>query len=274
LAVNGASKKYTCFPSAIGLAVLITNNINMQKQSRRKFITQAAVLSTGAALLSPAANALPFERSFSNGFAVSGIGFSQAPLPYAYAALEPAIDAATMQIHYSKHAAAYCKNLQEATTAEKVNTSEPIEKLLAGISQYSAKMRNNGGGHFNHELFWQCLSPKTGTAPDAALLAAINSNFGSLANFKKQFTDAAKSRFGSGWAWLVKKADGQLVVCSTANQDNPLMDIAEVKGVPLFGLDVWEHAYYLQYQNRRADYIDAFWNLLNWQFVSARFASS
>jgi Fe-Mn family superoxide dismutase len=244
----------------------------MQKKSRRKFIVHAAWIGAGATLIAPAARAMhwPLYTSDING-SLTGIGFTQKPLPYAYAALEPNIDAATMEIHYSKHAAAYCKNLQEAAAAEKVKMDEPIELLLANISKYSVKMRNNCGGHFNHELFWQCLTPNTGTSPAPALLTAINTAFGSMDDFKKRFADAAKGRFGSGWAWLIQKADGSLAVSSTPNQDNPLMDIAEVKGKPLLGLDVWEHAYYLKYQNRRAEYIDNFWKILNWEYVNERF---
>lgn len=199
------------------------------------------------------------------------IGYTQQPLPYAYEALEPSIDTTTMTIHYSKHAATYAKNLADACVAEKVDTGAVSpEQLLRNISKYSVKMRNNGGGHYNHEFFWQCMRPGAAGAPGAGLLAAINSSFGSLEAMKTQFSDAAKNRFGSGWAWLVVTADKKLAIGSTANQDNPLMDVSELKGRPILGLDVWEHAYYLHYQNKRADYIANWWNLVNWDFVESQ----
>jgi Fe-Mn family superoxide dismutase len=195
--------------------------------------------------------------------------FQQQALPYAYNALEPFIDAMTMEIHYTKHAATYAKNLADACTAEKVNTdTTSLRKLLANISTYSAKMRNNAGGHFNHEFFWQIMKPSPATVPQNELAEAINKTFGSFTAFQTAFTDAAKARFGSGWAWLIVKADGQLAVCSTANQDNPLMDIAETKGEPIIGLDVWEHAYYLKYQNLRVNYVADFMENINWNFVN------
>lgn len=201
-------------------------------------------------------------------------GFTQQPLPYDYKALEPAIDALTMEIHYTKHAAAYAKNLAEACKAENVSTSGQLEDVLRSISKYSAKMRNNGGGHYNHELFWKCMKGGPSTLPQGPLADAINQSFGSFETFKTQFSDAGKNRFGSGWAWLVLNDDKKLVVGSTPNQDNPLMDISELKGLPLLGLDVWEHAYYLKYQNKRPDYIQNWWNVVNWQFVSDRFAAA
>ncbi len=198
--------------------------------------------------------------------------FAQTPLPYAYNGLEPVIDAMTMEIHYSKHAASYAKNLDEAIKAEKVDTgSHSLEDLLRNISKYSVKMRNNGGGHYNHELFWKCMRPGATSSPSGKLAAAINRDFGSLEAFKTKFTNAGKTRFGSGWAWLTVNADKKLVVGSTANQDNPLMDISDFKGTPLLGLDVWEHAYYLKYQNKRPDYINNWWDIVNWDFVQKRF---
>lgn len=241
----------------------------MKKSSRRNFISQSAVLGVGSLLAIPAANAL--VGTLGKQTAISNIGFDQQPLPYAYSALEPYIDTMTMDIHYNKHAAAYSKNVKEAAKAEGVDITQPIENVLKKVSVYSVKMRNNAGGHYNHELFWQLLSANTATQPNSKLLSAIEKSFGSLEEMKKQFTTAAASRFGSGWAWLVYTADKKLVICSTPNQDNPLMDIAEVKGFPLMGLDVWEHAYYLKYQNRRADYIASFWKILNWNTLNARF---
>ncbi|WEK34335.1 MAG: superoxide dismutase [Candidatus Pseudobacter hemicellulosilyticus] len=203
--------------------------------------------------------------------------YEQTPLGYAYNALEPVIDAQTMEIHYTKHAAAYAKALGEATAAENVDkTKTSVEQLLGNISKYSTKMRNNAGGHYNHELFWKLLSPATqGNKPSDKLMAAINKDFTSFDNFKTQFADAGKSRFGSGWAWLVAGNDKKLSITSTPNQDNPLMDVkeVEVKGLPLLGLDVWEHAYYLKYQNKRPDYITAFWDVINWGLVEKRWAS-
>jgi Fe-Mn family superoxide dismutase len=200
------------------------------------------------------------------------IPYKQQPLPYTYAALEPVIDAQTMEIHYTKHAATYANNLAEAVVAEKVDSSKvSLEELLGSISKYSAKMRNNAGGHYNHSLFWQLMaSPGKAAVPSAALLTAIQRDFGSMDGLKTKFNDAAKSRFGSGWAWVVVK-DNKLDVISTANQDNPIMDISEVKGQPLFGLDVWEHAYYLKYQNKRPDYITAWWSVVNWDFINSRY---
>ncbi|MBY0482155.1 MAG: superoxide dismutase [Chitinophagaceae bacterium] len=237
--------------------------------TRRAFIanTGKAAIATGISLTVLPALANPFE-----GFAASP--FTQQPLPYDYKALEPVIDSLTMEIHYSKHAATYAKNLADACVAEKVDTNNAkIEEVLRSISKYSPKMRNNCGGHYNHELFWQCMGPATGAKPEGKLAAAINQSFGSFDAFKTQFTDAGKNRFGSGWAWLVLNADKKLVIGSTANQDNPLMDISELKGSPILGLDVWEHAYYLKYQNKRPDYINNWWNVVNWRFVEKRFES-
>lgn len=240
-----------------------------KQHNRRDFIvnTGKAALATSLSL-----SILPSLAATSNGFAANP--FTQQPLPYDYKALEPIIDAMTMEIHYSKHAATYAKNLADAVVAEKVDTNATnLENLLRGVSKYSAKMRNNAGGHYNHELFWQCMSPASGQQPEGKLAAAIAQSFGSIEAFKTQFTDAGKNRFGSGWAWLAWNADKKLVVGSTANQDNPLMDVSELKGVPVLGLDVWEHAYYLKYQNKRPDYMNAWWNVVNWRFVEKKFES-
>jgi Fe-Mn family superoxide dismutase len=242
--------------------------MSSSSNSRRQFIKQ-----TGKAGIAMAS--MPIIHTFGELQLSQEINFVQQPLPYAYNALEPFIDSMTMEIHHTKHAAGYTKNLNDACVAENVdikNTS--IISLLASISKYSSKMRNNAGGHYNHELFWQLMKPAPATAPTGALADAINKSFGSLDNFKIAFSDAAKTRFGSGWAWLVIKADNSLAVCSTPNQDNPLMDIAETKGTPILGLDVWEHAYYLKYQNKRPDYINAWWNLVNWKFVEERYNTS
>jgi superoxide dismutase, Fe-Mn family len=244
--------------------------------SRRKFIADSAKgtialsigLSTAGSFITSCAHAKNILKT------IPSTGFDQQPLPYKYDALENIIDAMTMEIHYSKHAAAYSKNVKDAATAEGVDITKPLEDVLSKISKYTPKMRNNGGGHYNHEMFWQCMRPKQeGNIPTGNLQAAIIKSFGSFDNFKKQFGDAGKNRFGSGWAWLYADADKNLKVGSTPNQDNPLMDISEIKGTPLLALDVWEHAYYLKYQNKRADYVDNWWNVVNWDYVVSRFAA-
>ncbi len=198
-------------------------------------------------------------------------GFTQQPLPYSYNALADAIDGTTMEIHYGKHAAGYATNLQDAAKAENVNSNEPLENVLGKISKFSTKLRNNAGGHYNHEMFWKCMTPNATAAPSGALAAAITESFGSFETFRTQFADAGKNRFGSGWAWLFTDADKKLRIGSTPNQDNPLMDIAEIKGFPILGLDVWEHAYYLRYQNKRPDYINNWWKVVNWNYVQDRY---
>ena len=199
------------------------------------------------------------------------MAFDLPKLPYAYNALEPYFDAQTMEIHYSKHHQGYTNNLNKAIEGTDLE-GKSIEDLMK-IAGSNTAVRNNGGGFYNHALFWTILSPKGGGEPTGKLAEAIKSNFGSFEAFKEEFTKAAATRFGSGWAWLVV-ANGKLVVSSTPNQDNPLMDIAEVKGMPILGLDVWEHAYYLHYQNKRPDYIAAFWNVVNWNAVAERFAKA
>ena len=187
-------------------------------------------------------------------------------LGYDFNALEPYIDAQTMELHYTKHHQAYFNNFMKA--AENTELLEtPMEKILAGISGQSAAVRNNGGGFYNHTLFWEVMSPSRVDVP-AALKQAIESDFGSVEAFKEKFGNAAKTQFGSGWAWLAVDSAGKLFVSSTPNQDNPLMDVADAKGTPILGLDVWEHAYYLHYQNRRAEYVDNFWNVVNWEVVN------
>lgn len=197
------------------------------------------------------------------------MAFELPKLEYEYSALEPYIDARTMEIHHTKHHAAYTSKLNDAVAGTEYE-NEPIEKLFAKISSLSIAVRNNGGGYFNHNLFWTVMGPRGGGLPGGYLADAINNDFGSFENFKKEFSNAAATRFGSGWAWLVK-TDSGLKVTSTPNQDNPLMDIAQVKGIPILGLDVWEHAYYLLYQNRRPDYISAFWEVIDWNKVAERF---
>jgi superoxide dismutase, Fe-Mn family len=200
---------------------------------------------------------------------INNMAFVLPDLPYAYNALEPHIDARTMEIHHSKHHAAYTNNLNAAIEGTPL-ASQSIEEILAGMSKHSAAVRNNGGGYYNHNLFWQIMSPNGGGEPGGALAAEINATFGSFDEFKKLFNQAAATRFGSGWAWLCVNKSGKLEVCSTPNQDNPLMDVETngCAGKPILGLDVWEHAYYLNYQNRRPDYISAFWSVVNWNEVS------
>ena len=200
------------------------------------------------------------------------MAFTLPALPYAFEALEPHIDTKTMQIHHGKHHQAYVDNLNKAIAGTE-HESKTIEQLVAAAGSISPAVRNNGGGHWNHSFFWESLaapaSGGTGGAPTGKLADAINSAFGSFDAFKEKFAAAGMTRFGSGWAWLIVK-DGKLEVSSTPNQDNPLMDVADVKGKPILGCDVWEHAYYLHYQNRRADYLAAFWNVVNWNKVTER----
>jgi Fe-Mn family superoxide dismutase len=198
------------------------------------------------------------------------MAFTLPDLTYDFAALEPHIDARTMEIHHDKHHAAYVTNLNAAVAGTPME-GLTLEALMANISTHPMAVRNNGGGHWNHSFFWTLLSPNGGGAPTGALATAIDATFGSFDAFKTQFAQAAATRFGSGWAWLSVDADGKLFISSTPNQDNPLMDVAEHKGRPILGLDVWEHAYYLHYQNRRPDYVGAFWNVVDWNAVNALF---
>jgi Fe-Mn family superoxide dismutase len=198
------------------------------------------------------------------------MAFNLPALAYATDALEPHIDKMTMEIHHGKHHAAYVTNLNKALEG-KPEADAKIEDIIKNISKYPAAVRNNGGGHYNHSLFWTILGPNKGGEPTGELAQAIKSTFGSFADFKTKIQEAGATRFGSGWAWLSVDADKKLVVSSTPNQDNPLMDIAEVKGTPIFGVDVWEHAYYLKYQNRRPDYLAAIWNVVNWDAVAERY---
>ena len=247
---------------------------NLFDPSRRSFISQSTKLTVALGIGSTAfgstflsACSSPQQSSF------PGIitGFSQTDLPYDYRALEPHIDATTMEIHYTRHAAGYANNLSDAAAEENVDVEQPLEEVLMNISKYSTKMRNNGGGHYNHELFWNIMSPDGGGRPEGDLAAAIDASFGNYDDFLTQFETAAATRFGSGWAWLVVDASNQLAIGSTPNQDNPLMDVSEFKGIPLLGIDVWEHAYYLNYQNERGRYISSWWNLVNWKAAEERY---
>ncbi len=200
------------------------------------------------------------------------MAFTLPDLPYAFDALEPHIDAMTMEIHHDRHHAGYTNKLNAAIEGTDLE-GKSIEDILANVSEHSAGVRNNGGGFYNHALFWSVMSPDGGGDPTGPIAEAINQAFGSYEEFKSAFAAAAGGRFGSGWAWLIKTADGSVAVTSTPNQDNPLMDVADAKGTPLLGIDVWEHAYYLKYQNKRPDYVQAFFNVINWDKVNELFSA-
>jgi Fe-Mn family superoxide dismutase len=206
-------------------------------------------------------------------FKITIMAFTLPALSYATDALEPHIDKLTMEIHHGKHHQAYVTNLNKALEG-KPEAESSIDDIIKNISKLPAAVRNNGGGHYNHSLFWTLLSPNGGGEPTGALDEAIKSTFGSFADFKTKVSEAGATRFGSGWAWLIVTADKKLAITSTPNQDNPLMDIAEVKGTPILGIDVWEHAYYLKYQNRRPDYLAAIWNVINWKHVAELYAKA
>jgi Fe-Mn family superoxide dismutase len=201
------------------------------------------------------------------------MAFELPALPYAFDALEPSIDAMTMEIHHGKHHAAYVAKLNDAVKGSDLENMS-LDNLMSVIGKSSPAVRNNGGGHYNHTLFWTIMSPNGGGSPTGDLAAAMNDKFGSFDDFKSTFSNAAATRFGSGWAWLCVDKKSDLCVCSTPNQDNPMMDIAECPGTPILGLDVWEHAYYLKYQNRRPDYISAFWDVVNWEEVARRYSEA
>jgi superoxide dismutase, Fe-Mn family len=237
---------------------------------RRKFVKSVG-LAAAVAYVSP--KVLGNKNSNQNTVGIESAPVLEFPaLPYAYDALEPYIDARTMEIHYDRHHRAYFNNLVNALKGTPIENT-PVAEIFATISKQSDAIRNNGGGYYNHNFFWNSLAPKS-AGPSAGLTEALTKSFGSVDKFKEAFTNAAKTRFGSGWAWLYVNSDKALAVGSTPNQDNPLMDLSPVKGTPLLTLDVWEHAYYLKYQNKRADYIEAFWNIVNWDEVNKRFAAA
>lgn len=235
----------------------------MEKMDRRKFVKDSLLVTAAAA----AGSSLLLNAQHAKAFPAP-LTFSQVQLPYAYAALEPNIDAMTMEIHYTKHHTAYIKNVNDAIVAENISFSSEKE-FFANASKLSAKARNNGGGAWNHNFFWQIMKPAGGGVPAGKIGDAISGAFGSFDKFKEQFSAAATGRFGSGWAWLVHD-QGKLKIGSTPNQDNPLMDASDLKGTPVLALDVWEHAYYLKYQNKRADYITNWWNTINWDEAAKR----
>ena len=201
------------------------------------------------------------------------MAFTLPDLPYDFNALEPHIDARTMEIHHDKHHGGYTNNLNAAIEGTE-NEDKSIEEILAKVDQLGPAVRNNGGGFYNHSLFWKVMSPNGGGSPSGALANAIDSDLGGFDKFKEEFEKAAKTRFGSGWAWLIVNKNGKLEVTSTPNQDNTLMPVADVQGTPILGLDVWEHAYYLKYQNKRPDYVSAFWNVVNWDQVAKNYENA
>lgn len=244
--------------------------------TRREFFKKGILAGAGFALINSA-----FASESSNAVTSneqSAIGFTLPALPYGYDALEPFIDKQTMEIHHTKHHQAYVDKLNKALTEANIH-GIAIDDICKDVSKYSIAVRNNGGGHYNHSMFWKSMKPNSGSVlspssanePTGKLAEAINSAFGSYSNFKAKFGEKALATFGSGWAWLVINKEGKPEIGSTPNQDNPLMDIAEFKGKPILGLDVWEHAYYLKYQNKRADYINAWWSLVNWEEAAKRF---
>jgi Fe-Mn family superoxide dismutase len=239
--------------------------------NRRKFIYSIAAISAASAIE-------PFAKSIYN---ISNKNersknimakFELPALPYGYDALEPYIDKMTMEIHHDKHHAAYVNNLNKAVEGTEM-ASKTLDELIMNVSKYPMAVRNNGGGHWNHSLFWTLMKKSGGGEPSGPLADAIKSSFGTFGEFKTQFSNAGATRFGSGWAWLVVQ-NGKLVIGSTPNQDNPLMDVSELKGTPVLGLDVWEHAYYLKYQNKRPEYIENWWNVINWAEASKRFSEA
>lgn len=232
---------------------------------KRTFLKTTALASAGALFLGR--NPLRASSTAESTTSLALQPFSQPVLPYAYDALEPHIDAKTMEIHYSKHHAAYTKNFNEALVKNAIQDTD-IKDIFKNTSKYPAAIRNQGGGYYNHQLFWDVMTPNAGGEPVGTIAAKINENFGSFTKFKEDFSKAAAGIFGSGWAWLILR-DNKLEITTLPNQDNPLMDIAPVKGKPILLIDVWEHAYYLKHQNRRAEYIEAFWNVVNWKKVEA-----
>ena len=234
----------------------------MKPISRRKFVKDSLQVTAAATF------AAPFALNARDLTDVNAFQFAQIALPYAYSALEPHIDAMTMEIHYTKHHAAYVKNVNDAIAADKIAYGNESD-FFANASKLSAKAKNNAGGVWNHNFFWQIMKPNAGGAPAGKIGDAITGTFGSFEKFKEEFTKAAMGRFGSGWAWLVNDG-GKLKIGSTANQDNPMMDNADFKGTPLLGLDVWEHAYYLKYQNKRNEYVANWWNTINWDEAAKR----
>ena len=239
---------------------------------RRNFLTSLGILAAAGSATKIEAITKQINNKI-NGSNLVMSKFELAPLPYAHNALEPYVDAQTMEIHHGKHHAAYVANLNKAVEGNAELEGKSLEELFKNISKLPVAVRNNSGGHYNHTMFWNVMGPNKGGKPSGALADAINETFGSFEKFQETFNAAATTRFGSGWAWL-SVSGGKLAVSSTPNQDNPLMDVADVKGFPILGLDVWEHAYYLKYQNRRPEYITNWWNVVDWDAVAKRFAEA
>ncbi|MCC6690390.1 MAG: superoxide dismutase [Bacteroidia bacterium] len=241
------------------------------KTTRRDFIKKGALLTFAGAASSLIANNINSEEFIpEQKQQAEQPPFDLPALPYAYEALEPYIDKQTMQIHHDKHHKGYVDNLNKALAGAPAGSKFDLEQLFRSLSEQPIAVRNNGGGHYNHSLFWQLMKPKGGGAPSGKLGDAIKSTFESVENFQKKFNETAKARFGSGWVWLVVD-NGTLRIGSTPNQDNPLMDVSDFKGKPVLALDVWEHAYYLKYQNKRADYVGDWWNVVNWDTANELF---
>lgn len=251
---------------------------SLHNLSRRNFIDLSAKGSIAASLSIGAMGTFLASCSETNKMNIGKefkTGFDQSPLSYAYAGLHPVIDARTMEIHYTKHAAGYSKNLKAAVVSEKVLPTASLEDILHKIDKFSTAMRNNAGGHYNHELFWKTMRPPSEkNVVGGSLKSALEKNFGSVEKFQNTFNEAAATRFGSGWAWLYLDANRNLKIGSTPNQDNPLMNVSAIQGFPLMGIDVWEHAYYLKYQNKRKDYIEQWWKLVNWDYIESRFSKA
>jgi len=249
--------------------------------NKRDFLKNSLAFGAGTIIATPLLSAFTSadQAKKLSGSALIGSGktaaseFTQPKLDYAFDALEPYVDAQTMELHYGKHHAGYTKKFNAALQAEGISANN-IEEIFAKVSSYGSGVRNNGGGYYNHNLYWQFMSPDGGGEPTGKLAKAIKKSFGSFSAFKELFSATAGSHFGSGWGWLILNQDGKLEVISTPNQDNPLMDIAPVKGIPLLNIDVWEHAYYLNYQNQRTKYIAAYWNLINWDLVEELYVTS
>ena len=235
------------------------------KETRRNFIKKGSIVALGLST-----QIIPDMLKAATSTALHE-PFELPSLPYGYDALEPHIDKMTMEIHHTKHHRAYVDNLNKAIAENNIHAT--LEELIKNVSKYSPAIRNNGGGHWNHSFFWKIMKPNGGGEPTGKIAAAINSTFGSFEEFKPKFEEAGAKRFGSGWAWLYIDTNNKLSIGSTPNQDNPLMDVSDIKGTPVLGIDVWEHAYYLHYQNKRADYLKAWWNLVNWDEINANFSN-
>jgi superoxide dismutase, Fe-Mn family len=246
---------------------------NQNKNSRRDFIRKLSVFSAGALMLPSFFKAGNLPTSTDEEESEADGPFHLPQLPYGYEALEPHIDKTTMDLHHSKHHQTYVTKLNKAVNEAQIKVFS-VETLCKNISKYPVNIRNNAGGHYNHSLFWKLMTPKGSGAPTGKLAEAINGTFGSFENFKSKFSETSQSIFGSGWAWLVIGKDAKLEIGTTANQDNPLMDLPGFKGAPVLGLDVWEHAYYLKHQNKRPDYIASWWNVVNWEEAEKNFTGT